>query len=90
MIARASLTLSVATFYVRLALVILMVLRSSAVDLIEGEDIPETTHPVAETGEHGRRQKLPSEPQTGIAQINNIQIFTKRAIFNYRSVYRRY
>ena len=43
------------------------VLRLSAVDLSEGEDIPEPTRAVAETGDHGRRPKLPSEPQTGMA-----------------------
>jgi len=53
-----------------------MVLRSSAVDLSEGEDIPETTHPVAETGDHGRRPKLPSEPQTGMA-TNEIVVTTR-------------
>jgi len=52
------------------------VLRSSAVDLSEGEDIPETTHPVAETGDHGRRPKLPSEPQTGMA-TNEIVVTTR-------------
>jgi hypothetical protein len=35
-----------------------LVLRSSAVDLSEGEDIPETTRPVTETGDHGGRPKL--------------------------------
>jgi len=52
------------------------VLRSSAVDLSEGEDISETTHPVAETGNHGRRSKLPSEPQTGMA-ANEIVVTTR-------------
>ncbi|MEN8761123.1 MAG: hypothetical protein ABF290_01730, partial [Thiogranum sp.] len=52
------------------------VLRSSAVDLSEREDIPETTHPVAETGNHGRRPKLPSEPQTGMA-ANEIVVTTR-------------
>ena len=47
------------------------VLRSSAVALSEGEDIPETTNPVAETGDHGRHPKLPSEPQTGMATLGN-------------------
>jgi len=42
-------------------------LRFSAVDLSEGEDFPETIHPVAETADHGRRPKLPPEPQTGMA-----------------------
>ena len=52
------------------------VLRSSAVDLSEREDIPKTTHPVAETGDHGRRPKLPSEPQTGMA-ANEIVVATR-------------
>ena len=52
-----------------------LVLRSPAVDLSEGEDIPETTHPVAETRDHGRRPKLPSEPQTGMA-TNEIVVTT--------------
>ena len=52
------------------------VLRSSAVDLSEPEDIPETTHPVTETGNHGRHPKLPSEPQTGIA-ANEIVVTTR-------------
>ena len=38
------------------------VLRSSAVN--NGEDISETTYSVLETGGHGRRPKLPPEPQT--------------------------
>ena len=52
------------------------VLRSSAVDLSEGEDISEITHPVAESGNHGWRSKLPSEPQTGIA-ANEIVVTTR-------------
>jgi hypothetical protein len=52
------------------------VLRSSAVDLSEGENLPETTHPVAETGNHGRRPKLPSELQTGMA-ANEIVVTTR-------------
>ena len=51
-------------------------LRSSAVDLTEGEDIPETTHPVVETGDDGRRPKLPSEPQTCMA-ANEIVVTTR-------------
>ena len=43
---------------------------------LKGEDIPETTHPVAETGDHGRRQKLPSEPQTGMP-TNEIVVTTR-------------
>jgi len=44
-----------------------LVLCLSPVDLSEGEDILETTHPVAETGDHGWRPKLLSEPQTAMA-----------------------
>lgn len=51
------------------------VLRSSTFDLSESEDILETTHSIAESDDHGRRPKLPSEPQTCIA-TNEIVVAT--------------
>jgi len=53
-----------------------VVLRLSAVDLSNGEDILETTYPIPETGDHGRPPKLPSEPQTGMA-TNDIVMATR-------------
>ena len=52
------------------------VLRSSAVDLSNDEDISETTYSVLETGDHGRRPKLPPEPQTGMT-TNKIVMTTR-------------
>ncbi len=60
------------------------VLRSSAVDLSEGEYILETTHPVAETGDHGRRPKLPSTAATPVPSASTTANAEKSVADNFR------